>query len=38
VPGQVDTSLREPSGGYARHIVETLQPPPGLDIGDFLQT
>ena len=38
LPGQVDTSRREPSGGYARHIVETLPPPPGLVLGDFLLT
>lgn len=38
VPGRVDTSLREASGGYARHIIETLRPPPGLDIGSFLDT
>ena len=38
VPGHVDTSLRDASGGYARHIIETLRPPQGLDLGSFLDT
>lgn len=36
IPGVVDTSLRDSSGGYARHIVETLRPPEGLDFSAFV--
>jgi putative nucleotidyltransferase with HDIG domain len=36
VPGDVDTSIKESSGGYSRHIVETVRPPAGLDLTRFL--
>jgi putative nucleotidyltransferase with HDIG domain len=36
LPGDVDMSLRDTSGQYARHIVETLQPPKGIDLARFL--
>ena len=35
LPGDVDTSVRDSSGGYARHIVETIRPPQGLDLSQF---
>ena len=34
---QVDTSEREPSGGYARHITQSLPAPDGLDLREFLE-
>jgi putative nucleotidyltransferase with HDIG domain len=36
--GRIDTSTRDASGGYERHIVETLTPMEGLDLRDFLTT
>ena len=36
LPGEVDTSRRQHSGEYVRHIVETLRPPEGLDVAAFL--
>jgi putative nucleotidyltransferase with HDIG domain len=36
LPGDVDTSVRDGSGAYSRHIVETLRPPPGLDLSAFV--
>jgi putative nucleotidyltransferase with HDIG domain len=36
LPGNVDTSLRDSSGSYARHIVETIRPPEGLDLSVFV--
>ena len=36
VSGEVDTSLRDSSGQYARHIVETIRPPEGLDVSAVL--
>ena len=38
VPGDLDTSLRDASGQYARHIVETIRPPEGLDVARLLST
>jgi hypothetical protein len=35
LPGELDTSLRE-SDQYLRHVVETIRPPEGLDVGAFL--
>ena len=35
--GQVDTSERESSGGYARHITKSLPAPDGLDLREFLE-
>jgi hypothetical protein len=32
----VDTSERDASGAYLRHIVETIRPPDGLDVSAFL--
>ena len=37
LPGNVDTGARDSSGAYARHIVETIRPPDGLDLGLFVQ-
>ncbi len=34
--GEVDTSSRDESGGYERHIVETLKPSEEIDVGRFL--
>jgi len=34
---QVDTSERESSGGYARHIMQSLPAPDGLDLRVFLE-
>ncbi|HEY7055188.1 MAG TPA: HD domain-containing phosphohydrolase [Vicinamibacterales bacterium] len=36
VAGEVDTSARDSSGAYARHLVATLRPPEGLDITGLL--
>jgi putative nucleotidyltransferase with HDIG domain len=33
---RVDTSARDDSGAYARHIVETMPPPEGFDVRLFL--
>jgi putative nucleotidyltransferase with HDIG domain len=35
-PGTIDTSTRDGSGAYERHIVETIRPPEGLDVTRFL--
>ena len=35
-PGDVDMAVRDASGGYARHIVETIRPPAELDLGAFV--
>jgi putative nucleotidyltransferase with HDIG domain len=37
LPGSVDTSARDSSGEYARHIVETIRPPEGLDLAQFVR-
>jgi putative nucleotidyltransferase with HDIG domain len=34
--GHVDTAGRDASGAYQRHILETLKPPEGFDVGKFL--
>jgi putative nucleotidyltransferase with HDIG domain len=34
--GRIDTSSRDLSGKYERHIVETLKPIENLDLGEFL--
>jgi putative nucleotidyltransferase with HDIG domain len=36
LPGDVDTSARDSSGDYARHIVETVAPPAALDLSAFI--
>jgi putative nucleotidyltransferase with HDIG domain len=36
LPGNVDTSARDTSGSYARHIVETIRPPDGIDLSTFV--
>ena len=36
LPGDLDTSARDSSGGYARHIVETIRPPDALDLSAFI--
>jgi putative nucleotidyltransferase with HDIG domain len=36
VPGEIDTSRRDTSGAYERHVVETLRPPAPLDLNEFL--
>lgn len=35
-PGDIDLALRDSSGAYARHIVETVRPPDGLDLSLFV--
>jgi len=35
--GQLDTSERESSGGYARHITQSIPAPDGLDLREFLE-
>jgi putative nucleotidyltransferase with HDIG domain len=35
--GRVDTSERESSGGYARHITQSIPAPDGLDLRTFLE-
>ena len=34
--GRVDMASRDASGSYERHIVETLKPPEGFDVGLFI--
>lgn len=36
IPGEIDTSRRDRSGTYERHVVETLRPPAPLDLNEFL--
>ena len=36
LPGDIDTGVRDSSGAYARHIVETIRPPEGLDLAIFV--
>jgi putative nucleotidyltransferase with HDIG domain len=36
LPGEVNTAERDSSGGYARHIVETIKPPDALDLSLFV--
>ena len=36
IPGQLDTSVRDSSGGYLCHVLETLRPPEGLDVPSLL--
>jgi putative nucleotidyltransferase with HDIG domain len=36
--GEIDTSLRDGSGGYQRHVVETLRPEQELDLARFLRS
>jgi hypothetical protein len=35
--GRLDTAEREPSGGYARHISQSMPVPDGLDLRVFLE-
>ena len=34
--GRVDSAARDAAGSYERHILETLRPPEGFDVGNFL--
>jgi putative nucleotidyltransferase with HDIG domain len=34
--GRIDTAARDTTGAYERHILETLRPPEGLDLGRLL--
>jgi hypothetical protein len=34
--GVVDTSLRDASGAYERHVVETVLPPEDFSVVEFL--
>jgi putative nucleotidyltransferase with HDIG domain len=34
--GPIDTSARDSSGGYERHVVETVMPPEGFSVVEFL--
>jgi putative nucleotidyltransferase with HDIG domain len=34
--GRIDTAARDASGQYERHVLETVRPPAGLDLGKFL--
>ena len=36
LPGEIDTAARDTSGAYIRHIVETIKPPAGLALKDFV--
>lgn len=36
LPGDLDTSARDSSGAYARHLVATVRPPEGLDVTALL--
>jgi putative nucleotidyltransferase with HDIG domain len=35
-PGEIDTSRRDSSGTYERHVIETLRPSAPLDLNEFL--
>jgi putative nucleotidyltransferase with HDIG domain len=35
IAGDIDSSARDTAGVYDRHIVETIAPPPGLDLHQF---
>jgi len=35
--GRLDTSTRDSSGAYERHITETVSPPAGVDLRHLLQ-
>ena len=37
LPGDIDTSQRDGSRSYARHIVETIRPPDGMDLAAFVK-
>jgi putative nucleotidyltransferase with HDIG domain len=37
LPGEIDTSARDVSGAYLRHISETLAPPDALDLTRFFE-
>jgi hypothetical protein len=34
--GRIDSAVRDAAGAYERHILETLKPPEGFDVGNFL--
>jgi hypothetical protein len=34
--GRIDLGTRDASGSYERHIVETLRPPEGFDVANFI--
>jgi HD-GYP domain-containing protein (c-di-GMP phosphodiesterase class II) len=34
--GRIDTRTRDASGSYERHIVETVRPPEGFDVANFI--
>jgi len=36
LPGDIDTSARDYTGAYARHIVETIRPLDALDLSLFV--
>ena len=36
VAGEIDTSRRDPSGAYERHVAESLRPSAPLDLNEFL--
>lgn len=36
--GELDTAVRDASGAYACHVVETVRPPDGLDLAAFLSS
>jgi putative nucleotidyltransferase with HDIG domain len=36
MPGEIDTSVRDHSGNYSRHVVETLLPSEGFNVTQFL--
>jgi hypothetical protein len=36
LPGDIDTAVRDSTGAYARHIVETIRPLESLDLSAFV--
>jgi hypothetical protein len=36
--GEIDTAVRDTSGGYERHVLATVRPPAGFDASVFLGT
>ena len=38
LPGEIDTSERDTSGEYVRHVIETMRPSRPLDLTELLAT
>jgi len=36
IPGEIHTAERDATGAYTRHIIETIRPPEGVDLKNFV--